>query len=76
MRWWVTLLVNIVHEEPYLWAAGTASVVFFWEPPQPSLNAPSCDNRRTVPITIFDFDTIPRDRRAELDAAVVSIGLS
>lgn len=28
----------------------------------------------TVPITIFDSDTIPRDRRAELEAAVVAAG--
>jgi hypothetical protein len=27
-----------------------------------------------VPITIFDSDTIPRDRRAELEAAVVAGG--
>jgi hypothetical protein len=27
-----------------------------------------------VPITIFDSDTIPRDRRAELEAAVVAAG--
>ena len=27
-----------------------------------------------MPITIFDSDTIPRDRRAELEAAVVAAG--
>ena len=27
-----------------------------------------------VPITIFDSDTIPRDRRADLEAAVVAAG--
>jgi hypothetical protein len=27
-----------------------------------------------VPITIFDSDSIPRDRRAELEAAVVAVG--
>lgn len=27
-----------------------------------------------MPIAIFDSDTIPRDRRAELDAAVVAAG--
>jgi hypothetical protein len=27
-----------------------------------------------VPITIFDSDTIPQDRRAELEAAVVAAG--
>ena len=27
-----------------------------------------------MPITIFDSDTIPRDRRAQLDAAVVAAG--
>jgi hypothetical protein len=27
-----------------------------------------------VPITIFDSDSIPRDRRAELEAAVVAAG--
>ena len=27
-----------------------------------------------VPITIFDSDTIPRDRRAELEAVVVAAG--
>ena len=27
-----------------------------------------------APITIFDSDTIPRDRRAELEAAVVAAG--
>jgi hypothetical protein len=29
---------------------------------------------RIMPITIFDSDTIPRDRRAELEAAVVAAG--
>jgi hypothetical protein len=27
-----------------------------------------------MPITVFDSDTIPRDRRAELEAAVVAAG--
>jgi len=27
-----------------------------------------------MPITIFDSDTTPRDRRAELEAAVVAAG--
>jgi hypothetical protein len=27
-----------------------------------------------MPITIFDSDTIPRDRRAELEAAVIAAG--
>ena len=33
-----------------------------------------CENHDSMPITIFDSDTIPRDRRAELEAAVVAAG--
>ncbi|MGA3042795.1 MAG: hypothetical protein ABSF54_18620 [Bryobacteraceae bacterium] len=33
-----------------------------------------CEKSCFMPIAIFDSDTVPRDRRAELEAAVVTAG--